>query len=495
MSLLKQTFADGEVLSASHLNAMIAAIDNNTLGVQDINSRITNIPDLLDLKELVFYRGEVSVEDLINLSSESTHSIYKLVDTQENILKLQNDFGVSFSNNSYVVCIKPFTSKLTSENFSIHWKTRTGFYEKASSTYSGIVSTEYQEYAGLKTFLNGIEVKGTLDLKEGNLRVTDDQGLLQVVNIPPNLNGKLKSFEDEIDRLWEELSKTYPDEELPEHLQAIKRDIISLREDFSSKDSYLEGLITGISDAMVTTNIAVNTFGQKVNDLEETVYKNFNADLTERLEEFKGLVNTNIQGLSTRITSVDTTINNSLNSLSQDFTLFKENISSTVTQNYQDLSEKVSSLENQQSTLNSIVTSNKEDLDQKLESLAQTTQSTFTEIANNNSIIKGSLESISANVNVVNNKIEDYKKTNNTSLNKIRNDITTYGIKVNNIESNYPVRVLTQGEYNNLPLKKASTLYFIVEYGDAKRLYIGKHLIARKLEGNNYFDYSFPIIF
>lgn len=502
MPILHWTFADGEVLSAAHLNSMVDAIDSNTLGLQDISSRVLNIPDLLALKELIFYKGEITVDKLTSLLQESSYSIYKLVDTQENILKFQTDYQVGFENNSFIVCVRDFSNKLTPDNFYKHWVLRTGFYEKATSTREGIVSTEYQEFSGLKTFLNGIEVKGTLNLKEGKLLITDDAGLNQIVSIPPDLNTKLKNYDEELEKLWKEVNKSPSEEDLPEHIQDIWREISDIRNDFTAKDSYLEGIVSTIQNNLMFTNISVSNLETGLDQLNNSVneyFTHFNEELPLQIAGLEKKINDKIATVEERISSIDTTFGESLSKLNSDFYSFKEEISSSVSNNYTELSGKFTELEEQQLLTNKAVVENNNVLTENLDTLEKETtekiNSIDSRVSSSLDIVEEKFNTLNSGIDGVRTELNEYKEDNNASVSTIRTQVATNATTIKKIEDSFPVRVLSQADYNKLPIKKRTTLYFIEEYGEAKRLYIGRHLIARKIEGNNYFDYSFPIIF
>lgn len=497
MAAVDLKFKDGQVLHADALNKIISAINTNASDINNLNGQTTKLPDVLDLKELVFYKGVLSAAGLVNLTQEYTYSIYKIVDTSENFEKLKNNYGLSLWNNAFVVCTKTFSSKLTTNNFTAHWKVRTGYYENASKHLAGLVSTASQEFSGIKTFLNGIKVENTLDLSDGILRVKGENGLPVTVTIPSNLDTLLDQITIDIKSIKHTLESVIPGEnkELPEQITKIKEEISELRRDYLAADSNFESTISVIQDDISTIAVKLSGTANKVDSLDTYINSDLKNTIQDTLTEYQENFDSKLNSLQTKVDSTTNKLNDSYNSLNINFSTFKEDIQKTVDNNYNELHTEIVNVSNTMDSFSDSIETLETEFDSQIDALKVNTSKNIAEVNQRVTTLQDEVNQNESDIQSFNETLESTKNTLSSSITSVRKTAEKAAEGLQKVEDNFPVKVLTQGEYNNIPVKKSSTLYFIVEYGEAKRLYIGRHLIARKLEGNNYFDYSFPIVF
>lgn len=497
MAAVDLKFKDGQVLNADSLNKMISAINTNATNINNLNGQTTKLPDVLDLKELVFYKGVLSAAGLVNLTQEYAYNIYKIVDTEDNLNKLKNNYGLSLWNNAFVVCTKTFSGKLTVNNFTAHWKVRTGYYENATKHLAGLVSTASQEFSGIKTFLNGIKVENTLDLSDGILRVKGENGLPVTVTIPSNLDTLLDQITIDIKSIKHILDSVIPGEnkELPEQITKIKEEISELRRDYLAADSKFDSTISVIQDDISTMAVKLNGTTIKVDSLDTYINNDLKNTIQDTLTDYQKSFDSKLNSLQTTVESTTSNLNTEYNSLNIRFSTFKEDIQKTVNDNYNELNSEIvnvkSSIEDFSENLETLGT----EFDSQIANLKADTSKSILNVNQRVSTLQDEVNQNESDIQSFNDNLESAKSTLSSSISSVRKTVEKTAQDLQKVEDNFPVKVLTQGEYNNIPVKKSSTLYFIVEYGEAKRLYIGRHLIARKLEGNNYFDYSFPIVF
>ena len=197
MSYIVQNFADGEVLHAQHINHIesgILALEKALAGIQ---GGVADVADIADLRTIINYKKDITCSDLIRLSKCSEGDVYKLVDTVDRIEAFNRTYNLNFSNESFIFCRKSFSSQIN--NIPEYWSNRTSFLQEASKGYSGIVTSNYQEFSGKKVFdsVETPDVKATTATIDNLVLSSPTATVASTIYVIPK-EGELNSIKDSV---------------------------------------------------------------------------------------------------------------------------------------------------------------------------------------------------------------------------------------------------------------------------------------------------------